>query len=89
MFFPSVFLHIYFTPACAYTTPEGMIMKCSHDGYNFVIEKHKIIVIKKIHCWAMVICLQYWIKILAATNLMMWSDHSCDVPADYNGHGLP
>jgi len=30
MFFPSVFQHISFTPACAYTTPEGIIMKYVH-----------------------------------------------------------
>jgi len=34
-----------------------------------VTKKYTFIVIKKIHCWAMVICFQYWSKTLAATNL--------------------
>jgi hypothetical protein len=42
---------------------------CLHDVYNFVTRKYTFIEIKKIHCSAMVICQQYWSKILAATNL--------------------
>ena len=57
---------------------------CSHDVYNFVTKKYTYTVIKKIHRWAMVICLQYWSRILAATNIkitekwpQLWCKHVC------------
>jgi len=33
LFFPSVFQHMSFTRACAYTTPEGLIMKYVYMMY--------------------------------------------------------
>ena len=60
----------FFHPCMCTHNPWGADNEiCSHDVYNFVTKKYTFIEIKKIHCWAMVICLQYQRKILAATNL--------------------
>ena len=45
MFFPSVFQHISFTPACTYTTSRRADNAvCSHVEHNVVTKKHSFIV---------------------------------------------